>query len=144
MNSSKPYCMHRAFLISGAALAGLAVILGAFGAHGLKSIVPLESISTFETGVRYHFYHSFALLLTGILYEKFRNKWVRFAGYFFITGIFLFSGSLYALTLLKATATVGIKQIGIITPFGGLIFIAGWITLVIAISIKTRASLKSI
>jgi uncharacterized membrane protein YgdD (TMEM256/DUF423 family) len=136
--------MHRAFLITGASLAALAVILGAFGAHGLKQIVPIESLSTFETGVRYHIYHSFALLLTGILYEKFRNKWIRFAGYAFITGIILFSGSLYIITLLKATETVGLRQIGIITPFGGLFFIAGWLALVVAFSIKNQTPLKSI
>ena len=136
--------MHRSFLISAASLAALAVILGAFGAHGLKQVLPVESLSTFETGVRYHFYHSFALLATGIIYERFRNKWTRFAGYGFIAGIILFSGSLYMLTLLKATQTVGISQIGIITPFGGLFFIAGWISLVVAISTKNQTSLKSI
>jgi uncharacterized membrane protein YgdD (TMEM256/DUF423 family) len=136
--------MHRLFLITAASLAALAVILGAFGAHGLKQVVPMETISTFETGVRYHFYHSFALLATGMLYERFRNKWIIFAGYSFITGIILFSGSLYILTLLKATQTAGLREIGIITPFGGLFFIAGWISLVIAFNTKNQTALKSI
>jgi uncharacterized membrane protein YgdD (TMEM256/DUF423 family) len=128
--------MHKGFLITACSLAALAVILGAFGAHGLKQIVPPETIGTFETGVRYHFYHCFALLACGILYEKCNGKWVKFAGVAFITGIVLFSGSLYALTLLKATETVGMSKIGIVTPFGGLFFIAGWIALAIALSLS--------
>jgi len=136
--------MHRSFLICGASFAALAVILGAFGAHSLKQIVALESLSTFETGVRYHFYHSFALLATGMLYERFRSKWIRFAGYGFITGIILFSGSLYMITLIQATQMVGLKGIGIITPFGGLFFIASWIALIIGFSTKNQSPLKSI
>jgi uncharacterized membrane protein YgdD (TMEM256/DUF423 family) len=136
--------MHRALLNTGAALAALAVILGAFGAHGLKAIVPSESVATFETGVRYHFYHSIALIAVGILYERFRNKWMKYAGYSFILGILLFSGSLYLLTFLKATNSVGLRGIGIITPFGGLFFIAGWISMLVAINIKNRSALKSV
>jgi uncharacterized membrane protein YgdD (TMEM256/DUF423 family) len=128
--------MHRGFLLTGVILAALAVMFGAFGAHGLERIVPAETISTFETGVRYHFYHTFALLLTGVIYDPVRSKWTRFAGYSFITGIVLFSGSLYTLTLLKATETVGMNKLGIITPFGGLFFIAGWIALAIALSLS--------
>ncbi|MBL7697696.1 MAG: DUF423 domain-containing protein [Chitinophagaceae bacterium] len=128
--------MHRGFLITAALLAALAVILGAFGAHGLKQIVPPDTISTFETGVRYHFYHSLALFAAGILYERYRKGWVKFAGIAFILGIALFSGSLYLLTLLKATETAGLRGIGIITPFGGLFFIAGWIALAIAVSLR--------
>jgi uncharacterized membrane protein YgdD (TMEM256/DUF423 family) len=106
--------------------------------------LPVESLSAFETGVRYHFYHSFALLITGLIYEKFRNKWTIFAGYSFITGIALFSGSLYILTLMKATNTAGLSHIGIITPFGGLFFIAGWVSLLVAFNTKTQSTLKSI
>ncbi len=125
--------MRNNFIIIAALLGALAVILGAFGAHGLKEILPQEYISTFETGVRYHIYHVFALLATGILSEKFPGKWINAAGYCFIIGIILFSGSLYLLTALKATQTVGLTGIGIITPFGGLFFIMGWIALSIAV-----------
>lgn len=125
--------MHKGFLQTAALLGLLAVVLGAFGAHGLKQIVPAETISTFETGVRYQFYHTFALLAVAILFEKFPVGALRFAGICFITGIVLFSGSLYALTALKATETVGLGGIGIITPFGGLFFIAGWLCLFIGI-----------
>ena len=135
--------MHRTFLATAAAMAALAVILGAFGAHGLKQLAPAEAVSTFETGVRYHFYHSMALLFTGILYERFRNRWTRFAGYCFIGGIILFSGSLYMLTLLKASDVVGLAGIGIITPVGGLFFVAGWLFLFFAF-VSQRGSLKSV
>jgi uncharacterized membrane protein YgdD (TMEM256/DUF423 family) len=124
--------MHKTFLITASILGALAVVLGAFGAHSLKKFVPAESISSFETGVRYQVYHCFALLLTGILFEKFPGSWMTYAGYSFIIGIILFSGSLYLLTALKATGTVGLSGIGIITPFGGLFFIAGWVFMLMA------------
>jgi uncharacterized membrane protein YgdD (TMEM256/DUF423 family) len=136
--------MHKTFLIIGTIVLGVAVILGAFGAHGLRRYVPADSIGTFETGVRYQFYHGFALMITAILYERYRNKKAVYAGYLFFAGIVLFSGSLYLLTFLKATNSVGLSGIGIITPVGGLLFIAGWITLLIAISRGNRSSLKSI
>jgi uncharacterized membrane protein YgdD (TMEM256/DUF423 family) len=125
--------MHKGFLRTAAVLGLLAVVLGAFGAHSLKKMVTAEAISTFETGVRYQFYHTLALLAIAILFEKFPVKSMRYAGNFFITGIVLFSGSLYALTLLQATASVGLGGVGIITPIGGLFFIAGWLCLFLAI-----------
>ena len=125
--------MSKTFLLVAAFMGALSVILGAFAAHGLKKIVPPDSISTFETGVRYQFYHTFALLTLGILMERFHGRWLMWAGYFFITGILLFSGSLYLLTLLKATENVGLSRIGIITPIGGLFLVAGWILLFIGI-----------
>jgi len=128
--------MHKPVLTTAALLAALAVALGAFGAHGLKHIVPVETVSTFETGVRYQMYHALALLLTGILFEKFPSRNLKAAGICFIIGIILFSGSLYLLTALKAADTVGLNGIGIITPFGGLFFIAGWIALAIGIARK--------
>jgi len=121
--------MHKRFLSVGAILGALAVALGAFGAHALKKIVPPDSVNTFQTGVQYQMYHSLALLLVAVIFERFPNKFTRLAGGFFITGIVLFSGSLYILTLLKATETVGLNGVGIVTPFGGLFFIAGWLLL---------------
>ena len=114
--------MSKTFLIIAAALGALSVTLGAFAAHGLKKIVPPETVATFETGVRYQFYHTFALLFVGLLLDRMQGNWLVWAGYCFIAGIILFSGSLYALTALKATETVGLNGIGIITPFGGLFF----------------------
>jgi uncharacterized membrane protein YgdD (TMEM256/DUF423 family) len=131
MNLFKPFYMHKGFGCTAAVLGMLAVALGAFGAHGLKQIVPPESISTFETGVRYHFYHTFALLAVAMLYEQFPAKTMHWAGACFISGIVFFSGSLYALTALAATETVGLSGIGAFTPAGGLFFIAGWIFMLI-------------
>ena len=125
--------MHKGFLRWAALLGALAVALGAFGAHGLKKYVPVETISTFETGVRYQFYHVFALLAVAILYEKFPVKWLRYAGNSFLLGILLFSGSLYLLTAFKATETIGMEKFGIITPIGGLFFIAGWLLLLVGV-----------
>ncbi|MEO5683751.1 MAG: DUF423 domain-containing protein [Chitinophagaceae bacterium] len=124
--------MHRWFLITASLIGALSVALGAFAAHGLKQVVPAETASAFETGVRYQFYHAFALLALAIIYEKYPGALLQWAGNCFQLGIILFSGSLYVLTALKATDTVGLSKIGIITPFGGLFFIAGWILMVIA------------
>ncbi|MRG45654.1 DUF423 domain-containing protein [Chitinophaga sp. SYP-B3965] len=125
--------MHKSFLVWAALLGGLAVILGAFGAHKLKELVPMETVSTFQTGVTYQFYHVFALLAIGILYAHIPSPQLVWAGRFFLIGILLFSGSLYALTLLKATETVGLRGIGAITPLGGLFFIAGWVALLLGV-----------
>ena len=125
--------MSRTFLLLGAVLGALSVVLGAFAAHGLKKIVPADAVTAFETGVRYQFYHSFALLAVGILLERFQSQSLVWAGYLFIAGIVLFSGSLYLLTILKSTENVGISKIGIITPIGGLFFVAGWIFLFLGI-----------
>jgi uncharacterized membrane protein YgdD (TMEM256/DUF423 family) len=128
--------MHNGFLRTAAIMGLLAVVLGAFGAHGLKQVVPADALNTYETGVRYQFYHALALLSTGILFEKFPSRFMRYAGICFITGIVLFSGSLYALTAILATETVGLRGIGIVTPFGGLFFIAGWLCLFLGIGRK--------
>jgi uncharacterized membrane protein YgdD (TMEM256/DUF423 family) len=103
----------------------LAVILGAFGAHGLKKIISPDMLEVFKTGVQYQFYHTFALLAVGVLMHFKSSNQLRWSAYLFITGILLFSGSLYAIAL------SGIKIIGIITPVGGVCFVAGWLLLVI-------------
>jgi uncharacterized membrane protein YgdD (TMEM256/DUF423 family) len=136
--------MHKGFLIVACILGALSVVLGAFGAHALKKFVPAETISTFETGVRYQFYHTFALFMTAVVFASFPGKWLVAAGWLFIAGIVLFSGSLYLLTAIKATKTVGLKGIGIITPIGGLLFIAGWLCLLIGIITRANASTKSL
>src|SRR5687768_3802324 len=112
--------MHRGFLVTAAIIGALSVVLGAFGAHALRKYVSAEAVGTFETGVRYQFYHCFALFIVGILYERFPLKWMSWSGYSFIIGILLFSGSLYLLTALHNTEQVGLKNLGIITPIGGL------------------------
>ena len=116
--------MNKKFITTAAFVAALAVILGAFGAHALKEKLSAEQLQIFETGVRYQFYHAFALLTVGILYKDFSSKLLQWAGTLFICGIILFSGSLYVLTGVQS-----MKWIGAITPFGGLCFIAGWVLL---------------
>lgn len=115
-----------------AAVSGMtAVMLGAFGAHALKKIITPDMLDVFKTGVQYHFYHTFALLAVGILMHFGETKALKASANLFLTGIILFSGSLYALAL------TGIKALGIITPFGGVAFIAGWVLLVAAYPTKS-------
>jgi len=109
-----------------AAISGmLAVMLGAFGAHVLKNMISPEMLEVYKTGNQYQFYHTFALLAVGILMKFGSSKALKWSAYLFATGIILFSGSLYFL------AISGIKILGIITPFGGVIWIAAWILLAI-------------
>ena len=124
--------MYKQAMIAGSLFAALAVILGAFGAHALKAVLPADQLMVFETGVRYQFYHSFALLICGIIYPSFPFKNVKTAATLFILGIVLFSGSLYAMTLLSIKS-ISIGQVGIITPIGGLCLIIGWILLFLSI-----------
>lgn len=125
--------MHKTFLFWGALLSGLAVILGAFGAHGLKQIVPAETVSSYQTGVQYQMYHALALLMVGILYDRMPSSLLNWAGALFMAGVLLFSGSLYFLASLKAMNKVGVAGVGLITPIGGLLFVAGWVLLLIAL-----------
>lgn len=125
--------MHKFFLRTGIFLAMLAVIFGAFGAHSLKSIVDASSVAVFETGVRYQMYHSFALIITGILTRYFSSPRVVNAGYSFIIGVTLFSGSLYLLTFFKTQGVVGMTGIGLLTPLGGIAFVIGWLMLFLGV-----------
>ena len=121
--------MHKGFLKTAALFGVLSVALGAFAAHSLKQYIAEYAVSIFETGVRYQFYHVFALFITGILYKDFSAKPLRWAGIFFIAGIILFSGSLYFLTYARASGLQGYNLMGTITPVGGLFFIIGWVCL---------------
>ncbi len=121
--------MNKTFLVTASWLGALTVILGAFGAHALKEILSPQSLNTFETAVRYQFYHAFALAITGILFKTYPHKWISLAGSFFILGIVFFSGSLYLLCFLSAKGIEGFNWVGAITPLGGLLFILGWIFL---------------
>jgi len=129
---------HKTVLVWGSILAGLSVILGAFGAHALKQLLEADQLQVFETGVRYQMYHSFALIATGILFHFYNAKNLRIAAWFFITGIVLFSGSLYAMTALKINGQVGLGGLGILTPIGGLFFILGWLMMVISVLKKQQ------
>lgn len=125
--------MHKNYLVAAAVSGGLAVVLGAFGAHSLENITADEKIlHGFQTGVQYQVYHALALLAVVILSEKFSDRWLKWAANCFIAGIILFSGSLYLLTYLKIQGSSAVKIAGPITPLGGLFFIAGWLFLLIA------------
>ncbi len=123
--------MFRPALIVGAIFAALAVILGAFGAHSLKPLLSEVQLETYQTAVSYQFYHSFALLAAGIIYQYLPFRLIKLGALFFAVGIVFFSGSLYLITALKLNGEVGIGGLGIITPIGGLMFIAGWVTLIV-------------
>jgi uncharacterized membrane protein YgdD (TMEM256/DUF423 family) len=121
------------FLILGTLLAGLAVALGAFGAHGLKKLVDADTVSVYQTGVQYQMYHALALIAVGILIQRAENTLMNYAGFFFIGGIVCFSGSLYLLSSFKAMNKAVPSFIYPITPLGGILFILGWILLLFAL-----------
>lgn len=122
-------------LLAGSALGLLGVALGAFGAHALKHILTASGrLETFELAIRYQFYHAFALLITGLLQQIFSHGLLRYASISFLAGTVLFSGSLYLLSLTQ------VSSFGIITPFGGLLLLAGWIMLMIGIAKSIKYS----
>ncbi len=112
--------MSHAFVFLGSVFALLGVAGGAFGAHSLKAVLSPEMLAVFETGIRYQMYHALALLFVGLAEDRCRSAIVRLAGWLFVVGIALFSGSLYALSL------SGVRWLGAVTPLGGVAFIAGW------------------
>jgi uncharacterized membrane protein YgdD (TMEM256/DUF423 family) len=119
--------MLKIFLVLGSLNAFLAVALGAFGAHGLKSKLPADMLEVYQTGVHYHMIHALGLILIAILSDKLGGaSLVNAAGWSLSAGIVLFSGSLYALSLSQ------IKVLGAITPFGGAAFLLGWVLLAAA------------
>ncbi len=115
--------MVRTFFIIGAASSLMAVVLGAFGAHGLKGRLTVEMLATFEVGVRYQMYHSLALFAVAWAMSRWPRADIAAAGWLFIAGTLIFSGSLYLLSV------TGIRWLGAITPIGGLAFILGWLSL---------------
>ncbi|MDR4495348.1 MAG: DUF423 domain-containing protein [Nitrospirales bacterium] len=110
----------RSLFMCGAILSLLGVAAGAFGAHGLRPILTEQMMAVFETSVRYHLVHGLAILIAGFSGHLFRHRGFLWAGRSFILGVFVFSGSLYTLSL------SGIRTFGILTPFGGLAFLIGW------------------
>ncbi|MCB0706395.1 MAG: DUF423 domain-containing protein [Saprospiraceae bacterium] len=120
--------MNRSLLGLGALLAAIAVLLGAFGAHGLNGKIPAESLVSFKTGVTYQFYHALALLFCSLLEDKLPAKALRRMGWLFGIGILCFSGSIYLLSTRELTGW-NLSFVGPITPIGGLLFISGWISL---------------
>jgi len=118
--------MARTFLFIGAVNGLLCVMLGAFGAHGLQDRLPAGHLLWWDKAVDYQALHALALLACGLLARQFRSTLLAWSGGAFLTGILLFSGSLYLLAL------TGYRPLGLVTPFGGLAFIAGWGCLALA------------
>lgn len=120
--------MQKIFLMTGSILGALSVMIGAFGAHALKNTLTANGrLETFETAVKYQFYHVLALLIVGILLSRIDHKLLHYSGYSFIVGIIIFSGSLYTLCL------TNVGKWGAVTPIGGVFFIVGWVLLFLSI-----------
>lgn len=119
--------MDRTFFILGATFALIGVAAGAFGAHGLEGRVVAERLATFETGVRYQMYHAFALMLIALAATRWPGSLLQLAGWLFVVGIVIFSGTLYGLTFGAP------RWLGAITPIGGLSFLAGWALTITAV-----------
>ena len=117
----------RVFLVLGAINSMLAIILGAFGSHILEMTLTDKMLSTFQLGVNYQLYHSLALILTGLTLQKIRDSLIFISGWLFFIGIFMFSGSLYLISL------TGITAVGVITPIGGILWILAWALFAIAV-----------
>ncbi|MFN3852343.1 MAG: DUF423 domain-containing protein [Spirosomataceae bacterium] len=116
--------MNKFLIQSGAILGALGVALGAFGAHALKDMLTASNrLDTFETAVKYQFYHALALILVGILSQNFTVKTMNYSGLSMLIGTIIFSGSLYLICF------TGIKAFGAIAPIGGTLMIVGWLLL---------------
>ena len=120
--------MHKLFILIASISGAISVMIGAFGAHGLRKFLETNGrLDTFETAVKYQFYHSIALFLLGLLLFQWQNKFFVMSGWAYLAGIIIFSGTLYLLCL------TGQKWLGAITPIGGLFLIAGWILIAIGV-----------
>ncbi|MSR78018.1 MAG: DUF423 domain-containing protein [Candidatus Omnitrophica bacterium] len=114
---------QKLFLSWAAASGFISVAMGAFAAHAIKGQLSSELMEVFQTGIRYQMFHTVALAIVAFINERSFHSWTTAAGWFFIVGIFLFSGSLYALAL------SGVRIWGAVTPWGGLCFLIGWMIL---------------
>jgi uncharacterized membrane protein YgdD (TMEM256/DUF423 family) len=119
--------MDRTFALCGALSAFVAVAAGAFGAHALRARLGPDLLAVFETAARYQMYHAFALIAVAWAMSRWTGPQFRVAGWLFVAGTVLFSGSLYLLAL------TGVRGLGAVTPFGGLCFLAGWLLLAIGV-----------
>ena len=118
----------KVFLILGSINAALVVLLGAFGAHGLKARMTAEMLSVYQTGIHYHLFHALGLIAAGLVATQISDSsYLRWSGWLMLVGIILFSGSLYLLSV------SGLRWLGMITPFGGISFIIAWILFVVSI-----------
>lgn len=131
---NKKLYMEKFFSIVASLLAAMAVILGAFGAHGLKVKITEHELQIFETGVKYQFYHIIALFVIAWLVSKYPDANIfNYAGYCFMVGIFCFLGSLYLLATKNLLGLTNWQWLGPVTPFGGLFFIVGWLLIALGV-----------
>jgi len=122
----------RLFAVLGAASGFLSVAAGAFGAHALRGRLAADLLETFETAARYQMYHALALVFVALAYDRWATSQVAWAGWLFVLGTVIFSGSLYLLAL------TGTRWLGAVTPFGGLCFLAGWASLAWGVATSAR------
>lgn len=121
--------MQKLIFITASVLGALSVMIGAFGAHALRETLQVTGrTETFETAVKYQFYHTLALLFIGLLMYRIESRLLEYAAYSLIAGILIFSGCVYILSL------TGVTKWGAVTPIGGLFFIIGWILLLVAVA----------
>jgi len=119
---------YKLILSSGIVLSALSVVIGAFGAHGLAEFLTKNGrTETFETAVKYQFYHALALILIGVLFYLIKSPSIKTSAYLMLIGVFIFSGSLYALCL------TNVSKWGAVTPLGGLVLIVAWVYLLVGI-----------
>jgi len=123
--------MNKRIILTASFFGAVAVLLGAFGAHGLKALIDAPSLEIWQKGVDYQFYHTFALLYLST-FARYRNKLINIAYFCFTFGILLFSGSLYLLATRSILHLQFVDILGPITPIGGLLFVLGWIMLFFA------------
>jgi uncharacterized membrane protein YgdD (TMEM256/DUF423 family) len=127
--------MQSSFLFFGALSALIGVGMGAFGAHGLKNVISPEMLAVYQTGVNYQMWHALGLIGIALLRRhEAESKLLNWAGWLMLIGIVLFSGSLYLLAIMD------VKQLGMITPFGGVSFLIAWLLLAVYASRKPQAS----
>lgn len=125
--------MTKKIILTGSIFAAIAIILGAFGAHALKALISPEQLVSYETGVRYQFYHAIGILVLAGFSDKLNPNYLAYSFSAFVLGIALFSGSLYLLSLRTLLGIENYKWLGPITPLGGLSFIIGWFLLFVSV-----------
>jgi len=122
--------VDKQLLVTASVLGALGVILGAFAAHGLQNILSLKEIASFQTGVRYQFYHTFFMLILATV-PILSKKSKKIIYWFTLVGIILFSGSIYLLNIDEPVLGINLKSIALVTPLGGLLLIIAWFLLFI-------------
>ncbi|MEY4628470.1 MAG: hypothetical protein RLZZ595_796 [Bacteroidota bacterium] len=125
--------MHRRLFKTGALVLGLAVVLGAFGAHLLKQYLSPELLAGYQTAVQYQMVHGIGLFIAGFLYKQYHNKKMVLAGRLFLYGILCFSGSIYLRVVVGFWGITSLGLVNLVTPLGGVLFIAGWLLLFVTV-----------